>query len=119
MLSSKRKDQPALTGAELIASVTLAQATVTVPHWGAMNVRELLPLEAKTIEEQSGQDGYEAMFWYVRYGVIDDKGDHLFRDEDIVGLRGLSISILKPLAERVRDLSGLKPDAVAVALKKP
>ena len=96
----------------------LEQDVITVPQWGPVVVRELTAVEAQHIEREANEDGIEAMFRYVRYGVVNSRGEQLFLDEDLPSIRILSMKIIKPIAMCIRDLSGLNPDSVEVSAKK-
>ena len=87
---------------------------------GPLTVRGLNGAEYDAFESASTvkkPDGGEQQFvadraTVLRYGVIDpETGNHVFGDDDLVGLRGLPAAALLPIAKAILRLSGVGEDA--------
>jgi len=102
-----------LDRAAIVAANDLKQETVEVPEWGgSVIVRELTAKERDTFFEWVRKHGEAAFPDFrvraVRLSLIDEKGGHLFAEQDEPELARKSTAVIDRLFEISSRLSGLQ-----------
>jgi hypothetical protein len=103
----------------------LQRETIDIPEWGgAVNVRALTIAEGEAIgfavreARRRGEDTGSFSARLAAASIVDDNGNRIFTDADIVPLSRKSASAMQRIAEAIQRLSGIGPTAVEEAAKK-
>lgn len=108
-----------LSRSQIDAVGDLAPQEVEVPQWGgSVLLRMLSGSERGAIEaavSQAKTDGKSVKNLRVRLvalGLVDERGERLYRDDELDRLGARSAAVLERLCDLVMAGSGLKKDAV-------
>lgn len=115
-------------GREALGQKKLNQAEMDAPEWGGkVLVRELDCDEIVNVRSlaagsvQGGEPSVVSIGIFernlVEKGWIDGDGNRVLADGEGELLRKESAKLINRMAEKISELSGLKPDAVAIAKK--
>ena len=113
-----------LTKEAIMAAVDIAVETVHVPEWGGdVKVRGLTGAQRDQYEQMLlGQREKSGAFYNIRatlcvLAIVDDNGNQLFDVAEIDALGKKSAAALDRIADVIRRISGLAPEAVEDAEK--
>lgn len=104
----------------------LKKREVNIPEWGGtVFVRELTGLERDAWElsnaraQEKGRlvDGRSIRAKLIAKVVVDEKGDHVFSDNDVVRLGKTGAKALDRIYDVAVELSGLREDAAEEVAK--
>ena len=113
-----------LTREQILAANDTPTQTVPVPEWGGnitvrtMSARDRDALEFAAIaarDEGSTVDNVRAR--YAAACIVDDKGNPLFTDEDIVALGNKSGAALDRVYQAIAELNRIMPGDIEGAAK--
>jgi hypothetical protein len=85
----------------------------TLPDGSVMKVRKLSQAEVEHLTKNyssSPGKSAEGLRYIVVKSAIDDEGKRIFQDEDISQLAEMDFDIVKTIASKASELSGLKLD---------
>lgn len=103
---------------EILAKTDLKKETVTVAEWGGdVLVSEMSGTmrdnwEQSLIEKDAAGKRVSPRAKLVAFTVIDEKGERLFKDDDVALIGNLSSSSLEEVCAVAMRLNGLGSDAV-------
>lgn len=109
---------------EILESDDLKRETVEIPEWGgSVIVRALTIAEGEVIgsavrkARESGDEDVSFSARLAAASVVDENGNRIFSDADIVPLSRKSASAVQKVVEAAQRLSGIGPGAVEEAVK--
>jgi len=89
----------------LLQEVPLERASVTVPEWGEVWVRELAGFEREELEDHLQRQPNRVRATYVAAHVCDEEGKRIFQWKDVLALCKLPPRILDPVFMKALEVS--------------
>jgi len=110
-MTDKKAHKPLLSAKAILDVDDMTFEEVEVPEWGgSIRLRSLTAEEASKFSDEYSKDRKNAAVRILLMACVDDKGEPLFKPEDLDVLRKKSLKAVIKVQKVAMKMNGLKDD---------